>query len=70
MGVEATGRAAHDHGYHVTLAVDAMTDLDPDAHHHSVTKIFPCIDETGTTTEIAELLSDTRSSLRPLRRAR
>ncbi len=29
IGVESTARAAHEHGYHVTLATDAMTDLDP-----------------------------------------
>lgn len=61
MGVEATARAAHDHGYHVTLATDAMTDLDSEAHHHSVAKVFPRLGETGTTTEITELLAKTHS---------
>ena len=27
MGVESTARAAHEHGYHVTLATDAMADM-------------------------------------------
>ena len=31
-GVESTARAAHEHGYHVVLAIDAMTDRDPDLH--------------------------------------
>lgn len=61
MGVEATARAAHDHGYHVTLATDAMTDLDSEAHHHSVAKVFPRLGETGTTAEITELLAKTHS---------
>ena len=40
-GVEATARNAYDHGYNVTLVVDAMTDLNPEAHRHSVEQIFP-----------------------------
>ena len=35
-GVESTARAAHEHGYHVVLATDAMTDLDAAAHDNSV----------------------------------
>jgi nicotinamidase-related amidase len=31
-GVESTARSASDHGYHVVLATDAMTDPDADAH--------------------------------------
>ncbi len=60
-GVESTARNAHEHGYHLTLAIDAMTDLDPDAHHHSINKIFPRLGETGTTTEITELLAKNRA---------
>src|SRR5205807_1326344 len=30
LGVESTARSAHDHGYHITLATDAMTDVDPE----------------------------------------
>ncbi|MFI6470105.1 isochorismatase family protein [Streptomyces sp. NPDC050516] len=62
IGVESTARAAHEHGYHVTLATDAMTDLTPEAHLHSVERIFPRLGETGTTTEIGELLAKTRTS--------
>lgn len=57
IGVESTARAAHEHGYHVTLATDAMTDLNADAHDHSVKRIFPLLGETGTTREIIELLN-------------
>ncbi|QKW18404.1 isochorismatase family protein [Kitasatospora sp. NA04385] len=60
IGVESTARAAHEHGYHVTLAVDAMSDLDADAHHNSVRRIFPRLGETGTTEEVLALLAATR----------
>ena len=43
-------------GFHVALAVDAMTDLNLDAHNHSVTRIFPGLGENGTTPEILDLL--------------
>src|SRR5215469_16219859 len=43
MGVEATARSAYDLGYNVVPVVDAMTDLDPESHRHSVEKIFPRI---------------------------
>jgi nicotinamidase-related amidase len=55
-GVESTARAAHEHGYHVTLAVDAMTDMDAASHENSVTRIFPSLGETGTTADILALL--------------
>jgi nicotinamidase-related amidase/predicted MFS family arabinose efflux permease len=61
VGVESTARAAHEHGYHVTLATDAMADLDEDAHRHSIEKIFPRLGETGTTAEIIDLLDKTRA---------
>jgi nicotinamidase-related amidase len=59
MGVESTARAAHEHGYHVVLATDAMTDRDADAHHNSITRIFPRIGETATTADILDLLEKT-----------
>ncbi|GAA3833962.1 hydrolase [Streptomyces coacervatus] len=59
IGVESTARAAHEHGYHVTLATDAMSDIDPEAHRGSVERIFPRLGETGTTAEILELLAKT-----------
>jgi nicotinamidase-related amidase len=52
MGVESTARAAHEHGYHVVLAVDAMADTSPDTHRHSIDKIFPRLGETATTAAI------------------
>jgi nicotinamidase-related amidase len=59
-GVESTARQAHEHGYNVTLAVDAMTDMNADAHDNSVTRIFPRLGETGTTAEVIALLDDRR----------
>lgn len=60
-GVESTARQAYEHGYNVTLAVDAMTDRDADTHANSVTRIFPKLGETGTTAEILGLLSGRRA---------
>jgi nicotinamidase-related amidase len=57
IGVEATARNAYDHGYHVALITDAMTDRDAAAHHHSVDKIFPRIGETTTTDGVLALLA-------------
>ncbi len=56
MGVEATARQAHELGFNVTLAVDAMTDTALEAHANSITRIFPRIGETGTTADILALL--------------
>ncbi|MFF1380425.1 isochorismatase family protein [Streptomyces sp. NPDC058308] len=56
IGVESTARAAHEHGYHVTVAVDAVTDMDADAHRNSVEKVFPRLGETDTAEAIAKLL--------------
>jgi nicotinamidase-related amidase len=55
-GVEATARSAHDLGYHVTFAVDAMTDLDAAMHRHAVERIFPKLGETGTTEGVLGML--------------
>lgn len=57
IGVESTARTAHDHGYHVALVVDAMTDMDPIAHKHSIEKIFPRLGETTTTAELLTQLA-------------
>jgi nicotinamidase-related amidase len=51
-GVESTARAAHEHGYHVVLATDAMADRDPQAHRHSIERIFPRLGETASSAEI------------------
>ncbi|WP_431227263.1 isochorismatase family protein [Burkholderia contaminans] len=56
IGVESTARQAHELGYNVTLAVDAMTDLNADAHVNSIERLFPRLGETGTTQDIVALL--------------
>ena len=56
IGVESTARFAHELGFNVTLAVDAMTDLNADAHNGTVARVFPRLGETGTTQAIVALL--------------
>lgn len=60
-GVESTARYAHENGFHVTLATDAMTDTSPEAHTNSLTRIFPKLGETGTTQEIIDVLNKSRA---------
>jgi nicotinamidase-related amidase len=55
-GVESTARHAHELGFNVSLAVDAMTDMSADAHHNSIARIFPRLGESGTTQQIVDLL--------------
>ena len=55
-GVEATARQAYEAGFNVTLALDAMTDMRPEAHDYSVKNSFPRLGETGTSQEIIALL--------------
>jgi nicotinamidase-related amidase len=55
-GVESTARHAHELGYNVTLATDAMTDRSAEAHAHSLAQIFPRLGETGTTAQVIDLL--------------
>ena len=62
-GVESTARSAHDHGYHVVLATDAMADPDPDSHRHSLERVFPKLGETATSAEIIGFLDRRPGSL-------
>jgi nicotinamidase-related amidase len=55
-GVEATARQAYEQGFHVTLALDAMTDVRKEAHENSIRNVFPRLGETGSTQEIISLL--------------
>jgi nicotinamidase-related amidase len=55
-GVEVTARQAYELGFNISFAIDAMTDVDADAHTYSVTRVFPRIGQTGTTQEIFDLL--------------
>jgi nicotinamidase-related amidase len=56
VGVESTARQAYEAGFNVTLAIDAMTDLNAETHANSVARIFPRIGETGTAADIIGLL--------------
>lgn len=56
IGVESTARSAHEHGYHVTVATDAVTDMGAEAHDNSIERIFPRLGETDTTEAIVKLL--------------
>ena len=56
-GVESTARQAHDFGFNVTLPVDAMTDMNLEAHQNSVTRIFPRMSEACTTRELLDLMN-------------
>ncbi|MFJ8893727.1 isochorismatase family protein [Leifsonia sp. NPDC102414] len=59
-GVESTARHAHENGYNVTLATDAMSDGKAEVHDFVVSNVFPRIGESGTTAEIIALLAATR----------
>ena len=59
-GVESTARHAHELGFNVTLAIDAMADTNADAHANSIARIFPRLGETGTTDEVLALLESSR----------
>ncbi|MFG2675486.1 isochorismatase family cysteine hydrolase [Streptomyces sp. NPDC048445] len=59
-GVESTARSASDYGYHVVMATDAMGDPDPEAHRHSIERVFPKIGETATTAEVLDMVEATR----------
>lgn len=56
IGVESTARQAHELGYNVTLALDAMTDTSVEAHANSVERIFPRLGESGSTEDVIALL--------------
>lgn len=55
-GVESTARFAHELGYNVTLATDAMTDASAERHQNSVERVFPRLGETGLTRDIVAML--------------
>ena len=57
MGVDGTARAAHERGYNVTFAKDAMTDLDSVMHELILTKMFPRLGEIDSTEAIVRLVA-------------
>jgi nicotinamidase-related amidase len=56
-GVEATARQAYEAGFNVALAVDAMTDVRPEAHEYSLKHVFPRLGETGSTQDVLDSLA-------------
>jgi nicotinamidase-related amidase len=63
IGVESTARSAHELGYNVVLAVDAMTDLEAEAHRFTVEKIFPRLGEVDTTENVLKMLAEQPTAL-------
>lgn len=59
-GVESTARQAYEAGFNVTLAIDAMTDMRPEAHEYSIRHVFPRLGETGSTQDVLDLLAKRR----------
>ena len=59
--VESTARQAFEAGFNVTLALDAMMDMNPDAHAAAVKFTFPRLGETGTAADIIALLDRTHA---------
>jgi nicotinamidase-related amidase len=62
-GVEATARSAHDYGYNVVTVIDAMTDLDMEAHQLTVQKLFPSLSETETTDNVLNIFKKAQTLL-------
>jgi nicotinamidase-related amidase len=60
IGIESTARHAHELGFNVTFAIDAMTDMNAEAHIKSIARIFPRLGETGTSEKI-EILDHARA---------
>lgn len=56
IGVESTARQAHELGFNVALATDAVTDTSAEAHANSVERIFPRLGETGRAEDVIALL--------------
>lgn len=57
IGVESSARYAYEHGFNVTLALDAMSDRNAEAHTYVTTQVFPKLGETGSTKEVLKLLA-------------
>lgn len=56
FGVESTARAAHDHGYELVFAEDAMSSMSAELHQFSVENLFPIMGRVRSSAEIAEAL--------------
>ncbi|MGD0831886.1 MAG: hydrolase [Terracidiphilus sp.] len=56
FGVESTARDAHERGYEMIFAEDAMTGMTAESHLNSVTRIFPRLGRVRSTDEILAAL--------------
>ena len=56
MGVESTARAAHDHGYELVFAEDAMSSMSAEFHQFPVQNIFPIMGRVRSSAEVIEAL--------------
>lgn len=56
FGVESTVRHAAELGFNITVATDAVTDVNEENHIRALTGIFPRMAETGTAEDIVRAL--------------
>ena len=56
MGVESTARAAHDAGYALIFAEDAMSTMSAEWHEFSIKNLFPRMGRVRSTQEIIDAL--------------
>jgi nicotinamidase-related amidase len=56
FGVESTARAAHDRGYELVFAEDAMSSLSAEAHGFAVKNIFPRMGRVRLTEQVVAAL--------------
>jgi nicotinamidase-related amidase len=56
IGVESTARAAHDQGYEVVFAEDAMSSLSAEVHEFPIKNIFPRMGRVRSVEEIMKAL--------------
>ncbi|HEY8997086.1 MAG TPA: isochorismatase family protein [Edaphobacter sp.] len=58
IGVESSARSAYDLGYNVVFVADAMADLRPESHRHSIEVVFPRLGEVDVTENVLALLGN------------
>jgi nicotinamidase-related amidase len=56
MGVESTARNAHEHGYNVVFAEDAMSSMSAPDHAFAIERIFPRIGRVSNTADVIAAL--------------
>jgi nicotinamidase-related amidase len=52
IGVESTARAAHDRGYELVFAEDAMSSVSAEAHQFALSTIFPRMGRVRSTEQV------------------